>query len=301
MLIFYFAILTIIFAPEFLSLINILNVLRRASFTGIVSIGMTFVILIGGIDLSVGYMGNMAGMLYCFLIIVGMPIFLAMLIAVVAGGILGFVSGSIIQRFEIPSYIVTIAMQMVAQGLALSFTDGIVITGLPRDFSIIGKIYLFKLIPLTTFIWVVLTVISVLLLKYTQFGKRIYTIGRNRKAAQLSGINVKKYSILVFVISGCLAAFAGVMMASYLNSGQPVVMVQGETNAVASVVLGGTSMRGGIGGVGGTFGGVILMEIITTLFYLINIPSFTQYIFKGMIIVGAIILNKYTRSVNRLD
>ncbi|NLJ70833.1 MAG: ABC transporter permease [Clostridiaceae bacterium] len=299
LLLLFFTVLATILSPNFLSVRNIFNILRSASFTGIMSIGMTFVILTGGIDLSVGYMGNMAGMLCCFLIINGMPILPGMILGIVAGGILGFVSGSIIQLFKLPPYITTLAMQMVAQGVSLLFTNGNVITGLPEGLSFIGKTNLFNYVPLVGIIWIVLTIISALLLKYTPFGRRIYAIGGNQEAAYLSGINVKKYSILVFVISGCLAAFAGVLMASYLTVGQPTAIVQGETNAIASVVIGGTSMRGGFGGVVGTFGGVILMQIITNIFNLVGVPPFMQYIFKGVIIVAALILNKFVSGENK--
>lgn len=298
-LLLFFTIVATILSKNFLTLRNIFNIMRSASFTGIMATGMTFVILTGGIDLSVGYMANLAGMLSTFLIINGMPIFPAVLIAIVAGGSLGFVSGSIIQQFKLPPYITTLAMQMVAQGLSLLFTNGNVITGLPKSFRFLGQTNLFNLIPLVGIIWVTLTIIASLLLKYTPFGRRIYAIGGNKEAAYLSGINVKKYSILVFIISGALAAFAGVLTASYLTVGQPTAIMQGETDAIASVVIGGTSMSGGFGGVLGTFGGVILMQIITNIFNLIGVPPFMQYIFKGVIIVAALILNKFVSGENK--
>lgn len=288
-----FIIISTTISPNFLKVRNVLNILRSASFGGILSIGMTFVILIGGIDLSVGFTANFAGMVCAYLLVKGVPIFPAILVAIAAGGVLGYMSGLVINYFNMPPFIATMAIMLVAQGLSLFVTNGDVINNLPKGFTNIGAMKVFGNFPMVAVIWILLTVISALLLKYSSFGRRLYAMGGNPESAYLSGISIKKYSILTYIISACLAAFAGVLMASYLSVGQPTAIISGETDAIASTVIGGTSMMGGIGGVVGTFGGVVLLQLITNIFNLIGVPPFFQYVFKGLIIIAALILNTF--------
>jgi ribose transport system permease protein len=292
-LLFLFIIVSTMISPNFLKIRNILNILRSASFGGILAIGMTFVILIGGIDLSVGYTANFAGMVCAFLLVKGVPVLLAIVIAIAAGAVLGLLSGTVINYFRIPPFIATLAVMLVAQGLSLFVTNGDVVNNLPKSFTQFGSMKVLGSFPMLALIWIVLTVISALLLKYASFGRRLYAMGGNPESAYLSGINIKKYSIITYVISACLAAFAGILLCSYLTVGQPTAIISGETDAIASTVIGGTSMLGGIGGVVGTFGGVILLQLITNIFNLIGIPPFFQYVFKGLIIIMALILNNF--------
>ncbi len=279
-------------SDKFLQLNNFFNILRSASFGGIIAIGMTFTILIGGIDLSVGYMANFAGMVCAYLLVSGAPIPIAILTAIIFSAILGLISGLVINYFDMPPFIATLAMMMIAQGLSLYVSEGNVINNLPDGFNIIGSAKIGKF-PLVAAIWILLTVVIALILKYTPFGRRLYALGGNAEAAYLSGIKIKKYSILAYIISACLAALAGVMMSSYLTVGQPTAIQAGETDAIAAVVIGGASMLGGRGGVIGTFGGVILLQIITNIFNLIGVAPFFQYVFKGVIIILALMLNNF--------
>jgi len=296
-----FTAIAALISDRFLQMNNFLNIMRSASFGGIIALGMTFAILIGGIDLSVGYMANFSGMVCAYLLVSGVPIPFAILAAIVAGAILGTVSGVVINYFHMPAFIATLAMLMIAQGLSLFVSSGNVINNLPEAFNNIGSAKLFGKFPLVAFIWIVLTVIAALVLKYTPFGRRLYSLGGNPEAAYLSGIKIKKYSIISYIICASLAALSGILMSSYLSVGQPTAIQAGETDAIAAVVIGGTSMAGGIGGVVGTFGGVILLQIITNIFNLIGVAPFFQYIFKGVIIILALILNNFVVGNKKSD
>lgn len=280
-------------SDKFFQINNFFNILRSASFGGILAIGMTFTILIGGIDLSVGYMANFAGMVCAYMLVSGAPIPIAILVAIACSAVLGIISGLVINYFDMPPFIATLAMMMIAQGLSLYVSEGNVINNLPDTFNQIGSAKIFGKFPLVAAIWILLTIIIALVLKYTPFGRRLYALGGNAEAAYLSGIKIKKYSILAYVISACLAALAGVMMSSYLTVGQPTAIQAGETDAIAAVVIGGASMLGGRGGVIGTLGGVILLQIITNIFNLIGVAPFFQYVFKGVIIILALMLNNF--------
>lgn len=280
-------------SDKFLQFNNFFNILRSASFGGILAIGMTFTILIGGIDLSVGYMANFAGMVCAYLLVSGVPIPIAILAAIALSAILGIISGVVINYFNMPPFIATLAMMMIAQGLSLFVSEGNVINNLPEAFNAFGSAKIFGRFPLVAAIWILLTILIALVLKYTPFGRRLYALGGNAEAAYLSGVKIKKYSIFAYIISACLAALAGVMMSSYLTVGQPTAIQAGETDAIAAVVIGGASMLGGIGSVIGTFGGVILLQIITNIFNLIGVAPFFQYVFKGVIIILALMLNNF--------
>lgn len=287
-----FIIISSLLSPNFFALNNLFNIMRSSSFIGILALGMTFVILIGGIDLSVGYTANFAGMVAAYSLINGLSVTLSIVLAILCGALLGLLSGSVINWFKLPPFIATLAVMLIAQGLSLFVTNGNVINGLPIAFNSIGSAKISGF-PLVAIIWIVLTLISYFLLRYTPFGRRLYAMGGNEESAYLSGINIVKYSIITYIISASLAAFAGVLMASYLTVGQPTAILQGETDAIAATVIGGTSMLGGIGSVVGTFGGVILLQLINNIFNLIGVPPFFQYVFKGLIIILALILNNF--------
>lgn len=287
-----FVAISSLISKDFFKWENFMNLWQQCSITGIIAIGMTFTIIVGGIDLSVGSVAAFTGMLAAlFIKKLGFNIELSILISVAAGCVLGFISGIVITRFRLPPFIVTMAMMVSARGLALLITEGKVISGLPESFSFIGNGKLFLGIPVSGVIWVLLTVIAVLILKYTLFGRGMYALGGNSEAAYLSGVRIKTYNTLCYVISGGLSAFAGVMLTSWLTVGQPTIAQGEELNAIAATVLGGTSLSGGTGGVVGTLAGVFLMQIITNIFNLMLLPSYFQQIFMGIIIVLALLLN----------
>ena len=288
-----FVIVSTIISRDFLTINNFHNLMRASAFNGIIAIGMTIVILIGGIDLSVGAVANFSGMMIAFLLMSGVPTPVSIILTILLGLAFGTVTGVVITVFKIPPFIGSLAMALIARGLALLVTNGKVINNLPEDFTSIAKIKLPGGFPILGVIWIVLTILFALTLRFTPFGRRMYTLGGNREAAFLSGVRIKLHGVLAYVISGGTAALAGCLMVSYLSIGQPTAIQGAENDAIAAVVLGGTSMtQGGIGGVIGTFGGVFLLKIITNIFNLIGVPAYFQYIFQGIIIIGALVLNK---------
>ena len=299
-LLLFFIIVASIASENFLSANNFMNILRAYAAPGMMAIGMTFVVLTGGIDLSVGSIAALAGMISGILLSSGMPIFVAVLAAVIGGAILGTITGIVATKFDIPLFIASLAMMVAGRGLTLLTTDGGVISGLIKigEDGAVGKAFNFLGngdilgIPFAGITWILVTLLMAYILKYTLFGRSLYAIGGNRESAFLSGIRISLYNTLVYSISGALAAYAGVMLTSWLTVAQPTLGQGAELDAIAATVLGGTSLAGGTGGVVGTFGGVILLAIITNLFNLIGLASYYQQIFMGVIIVVALLLNK---------
>ncbi|MFJ9496663.1 ABC transporter permease [Brevibacillus centrosporus] len=286
-------------SPKFLTIQNFLNLLQQSAVVGIISIGMTFVIIVAGIDLSVGSVIALAGMATA-LAIPYTGVFGAILLGLIAGAVMGYINGLVTTKLKVPAFIATMAMMVAARGLALLFTDGKPVYNLPESFRFFGK-NLFDRIPVSGIIWIVLTILAVLVLRYTTFGRKLYAIGGNSQSAHLSGIQVNRYITYTYIISGVLSALAGIVLASWLTVGQPTAGKSIELDAIAAVVLGGTSLFGGIGGVGGTFVGVLLMSMITNIFNLLGLSSYFQSIFMGAIIVLALVLNRFVISKQTKD
>lgn len=287
-----FTVVASILSPKFMTVQNFLNLLQQSSVTGILALGMTFVIITAGIDLSVGSVAALAGMVVAILIQGGHSIGFSILAALAVGAALGFANGFLSTKFKIPAFIVTLAMMVSARGLALLMTEGKPVFGLPSSFNFLGAGFVLGL-PVSGLTWILLTVLASLALKYSPFGRKLYAVGGNPEAAHLSGIRVEKKLISVYVISGVMAALGGIVLASWLTVGQPTAAKGAELDAIAGVVLGGTSLFGGTGGVGGTFIGVLIMSIITNIFNLLGLASYYQDIFMGLIIVMALILNRF--------
>ncbi len=291
-LILFFMIIATILSPRFFTLLNFMNLLQQSAITGIVAIGMTFVILTGGIDLSVGSILALAGMTSSiFAKELGLPIFISMLITIVIGILVGMLTGVIITKFNVPDFIGTLAMMVSIRGFALLLTNGKPIFGLSPTFRYIGAGFIFKVIPVSGIIWILLTIISFIVLKFTSTGRAFYAIGGNSYSAYLSGIRTERVKTKAYMISGGLAAFSGIMLAAWLSTGQPSAGNGMELDAIASSVIGGASLTGGVGGVIGTFGGVFLLTIITNILNLVGVPSYFQQIIKGLIILVAVIGN----------
>jgi ribose transport system permease protein len=279
-------------SPKFLSVQNLLNLLQQSSVVGIVALGMTFVIIVAGIDLSVGSILALSCMTVAMMVSSGMNSFLSIIFSILAGCVLGLMNGIISTKLKVPAFIATLAMMVTAKGLALLSTDGKPIYNLPQSFRFLGS-NVFDKIPVSGIIWIGLTLTAVFILRYTTFGRKLYAIGGNPQSAHLTGIEVDRYITATYVISGAMAALGGVVLTSWLTVGQPTAGNGIELDAIAAVVLGGTSLFGGVGGVGGTFIGVLLMSIITNIFNLIGLASYYQSIFMGIIIVLALVLNRF--------
>ncbi|GED69667.1 ribonucleotide-diphosphate reductase subunit alpha [Brevibacillus reuszeri] len=281
-------------SPKFFTVQNFLNLLQQSAVVGIISIGMTFVIIVAGIDLSVGSVLALAGMVMA-LSIPYVGVFGAVILGIIAGAAMGLINGLVTTKLKVPAFIATMAMMVAARGLALLFTDGKPVYNLPESIRFFGA-NLFDRIPVSGIIWIALTILAVLVLRYTTFGRKLYAIGGNPQSAHLSGINVNRYITYTYIICGALSALAGIVLASWLTVGQPTAGKSIELDAIAAVVLGGTSLFGGVGSVGGTFVGVLLMSIITNIFNLLGLSSYYQSIFMGVIIVLALVLNRFVIS-----
>lgn len=292
-----FIIISAVLSPNFLTLNNFLNLLQQASIPGIVAIGMTLVILLGGIDLSVGsvlaFSGMIASMLvYWFSGTTG-GILLGCLAGLAVSGVMGLVTGSLISRFHLPDFIASLAMMEIARGAALLTTSGNPVFGLGDSFKVLGGGFLFDKVAISGVFWIILTAIFALLLKYTVFGRSLFAIGGNKEAAMLSGIKTKRNYTITYVLCALLSGFAGILTASWMSTGQPTAGNGYELDAIAASVIGGASLSGGAGSIVGTFGGVFLLQILTNIFNLVGLPSYYQRIAKGVIIIFALLLNRF--------
>lgn len=285
-----FVFMCIIFSflsDRFLSVNNIFNILRQISINAILAFGMTYVILTGGIDLSVGSIVAVTGTVTCGLISKGSSIGTAILVGLIIGAVLGFFNGFVISKTGMPAFIVTLSMMTVARGLAYVYTDGKPIRSLNSKFNFIGNGYVDK-IPVPIIIMIIIFIICTMLLNKSKFGRYIYAIGGNREAALFSGINVEKIEMLVYVISGFLSGLSGIILSARMYSGQPTVGQGFELDAIAAVVLGGTSFTGGIGTIGGTIIGALIIGVLNNGLNLIGVPFYYQLILKGLVIVAAV-------------
>jgi len=279
-------------SPDFLTTRNLANLLQQSSLTGIIAVGMTLVILTSGIDLAVGSVAALSGMIVAILLDIALPIPIAILAALAVGAGVGLLMGAVSAWMRLPAFIVTLAGLTAVRGWAYTLTDGRPAgSDLPEAFTIIGGGYL-GILPLTGLIFIGVTIITALILRYTTFGEYIYAVGSNEEAARLSGVPVNWIKASVFGFSGLTAAIAGVLLTSRLTIGQPTAFQGAELDAIAAVVLGGTNLFGGRGGVGGTFIAVLLLSVLKNLFNLLGIGSFVQMIATGLILVLALILNK---------
>lgn len=276
----------------FLTPSNILSVLLQISNNMFLALGMTLVIILGGIDLSVGAMVAMTGTLTVGLIVTnGLPIWLAIVLGLVTGALAGLFNGIIIANFKVPAFIVTLAMMNMARGLAYIYSGGKATRIMDESFLFIGMGKAFGFIPMPVIYMTVLIVIFSIMLRKTKFGTYIYAVGGNRESAHLSGVPIKRVEIAVFAISGFLAAFAGLVLCSRMFSGQPSAGYGYEMDAIAACVLGGISMSGGVGRVSGTVIGAMVIGIISNGLNLMAVSSFWQLVIKGIIILVAILID----------
>ena len=286
---------------KFLKPNNLISVLRQISINAYIALGMTLIIILGHIDLSVGAIVAMSGTLTVgFIVTQGLPIPVAILLGILLGMAAGMISGMIVTYFRVPAFIITMAMMNVCSGVAYVYSGGQA-TRINNDFfSAIGTGYLFNTIPLPVVYMIILIIVISFLLGKTKFGTYIYAIGGNREAARLSGVPIKKVEIAVFTISGVLSAFAGLVLCSRMYSGQPSVGNGYELDAIAACVLGGTSMSGGKGRISGTIFGAMVIGIISNGLNLIGVSSYWQLIVKGLIIACAVLLDSQKGKISLL-
>jgi ribose transport system permease protein len=289
------AVLTFL-SDRFLTAPNLVNILRQASINGIISVGMMLVILTAGIDLSVGSILALTVVVTAELMHRDIPVFLAVTAGMGIGGLLGFVNGVLISRVKVPPFIATLGMMSFARGLALAYTGGKPVTGFDEGFRFIGTGVIAN-IPMPVIIAFVVLLSGYILLTRTRVGTYLYALGENREAAFFSGIATGFYTNFVYTVSGILAALSGMILIARLDSAQPVIGMGYEFDAIAAVVIGGTSLAGGEGKISGTLLGVLIIAMLNNGLNLINVSSFYEQIVKGVVIALALILHGLVRKL----
>ncbi|WP_246022114.1 ABC transporter permease [Flavobacterium cellulosilyticum] len=281
---------------------NLWNVLRQISVNVCISVGMTLVVLMAGIDLSVGSILGLSAAICAGLLkgglsfesldlFIGFTVLGGIIAAMLVGMALGLFNGWVITKFSIPPFVATLAMLTIGRGLTMLYTKGIPISNLGPNFEFIGSGW-FLGIPVPVWISLVMVLIVVFLTNKTTFGRYIYAIGGNEKAAFLSGININKVKLAVYGIAGVMAAVGGVLVTSRLNSAQPNAGMSYELDSIAAVVIGGTSLSGGVGTVTGTVIGAIIIGVLNNGLVLLDVSPFWQQVVKGIVILLAVIIDK---------
>jgi putative xylitol transport system permease protein len=295
-----------VISENFLSTRNILNVLRQTSINGILAIGMTFVILTRGIDLSVGSVVALAGIVAASFattastgMVVGAPYpaLVAIIVGLAVGMACGGVSGIIVARFHVPAFVATLGMLSAARGLTLIYSGGRPIPALVEDFRWIGTGSIWG-VPVPIFLLLGTFALAHFVLTQTRFGRHVYAVGGNPHAAKVSGLPVKGIRFSVYVISGALAGLAGMILAARTGSALPQAGIAYELDAIAAVVIGGTSLAGGVGRVTGTLIGALLIGVMNNGLDLLGVQSYYQQVIKGLLIVVAVMLDQ---SKNKQD
>jgi len=286
-------IIAAIISPHFLKPANLVNILRQIAITGLVSIGMTFVILTSGIDLSVGSIVGVVAVVGAIMLQHGMPIIFIAVIGIAIGALVGFINGFGISFGKMPPFIMTLGMMVSVRGVAMTLANGQPLSWRNSgiDFTYLGRGMVLG-IPVPALIYAAFLILSFIILTKTPFGRYFFAIGDSREAARLSGVNVKKVEISAYVINGLLCGVAGLVWISRLGVGEPTAGNMLELEAIAMVVIGGTSINGGKGSVIGTFFGAAIMMIIANILNLAGVTPFTQQIIRGLIIIGAVLLDQ---------
>lgn len=293
-LIILMAVITII-NSNFLTANNLLNLLLQVTSNALIAFGMTFVILAGGIDLSVGSILALSSALTAGLLGSGMPVTLAILISLILGCILGMMNGLLISYGKLAPFIVTLATMTIFRGATLVYTNGNPITKGLSDtflFQFLGQGYIVG-IPFPVIIMFIVFIVLYVLLHKTAFGKSVYAIGGNEKASYISGVKLNKVKIIIYSISGIMASISGLIITSCLSSAQPTAGASYEMDAIAAVVLGGTSLSGGKGRILGTLIGALIIGVLNNGLNIIGVSAFWQQVVKGVVILIAVLIDRF--------
>lgn len=291
-------ILFALLSPHFLTADNLLNVSLQVSITAIIAVGMTFVILTNGIDLSVGSVVAFVGVIVTSMMTIPLPAFVAVTLAILVGLFIGAASGAfaglVITRFRITPFIVTMAIMTILRGGAFIYTQGRPIWELPEDFKVLGGERLAGL-PIPAVIMILVYIAAHVVLTRTRFGRYVYAVGGNPEAARLAGIRTNRVLVEVYVICGILTALSGILLASRLTSGQPNAGLMYELDVIAAVVVGGTSLNGGRGTIVGTFIGSMLIGVLRNGLNLLDVESYVQQVVVGVVILLAVMADQWKR------
>ena len=300
--------------PRFVLPLNLFNIMLQVSIYGLLAIGMTFVILTAGIDLSIGSLLAMAGLVAAAVSKGGLsnrfsvgegaeaisnPWYLAALAAIGVGMVAGFIQGSAITRLKVPPFVVTLGGMSVFRGAALLFADGGPISGFDQDFVWWGQARIGGQVPVPVIIFLAFAILAHIVLRYTRYGRQVYAVGGNPEAARLSGLNVRAITTSVYVIMGFFAGLGAFVLSARLNSAEAIAGMGYELTVIASVVIGGTSLFGGSGSIFGTVVGTILIGVLLNGLQLNNVSSYIQQIIIGLIIVLAVAFDTFAKSRRR--
>lgn len=297
--------------PRFLQPLNLMNVLRQVSISGLIAIGMTFVILTAGIDLSVGSLLALAGLVGAYVAKgglesrfavgvadVGNPAYLALLAALAVGIAGGAIQGLVVTRLRVPPFVATLGGLTAFRGAALWFSGGGPISGFNPDYTWWGQGRIWT-VPVPVIIFVAAAIVAAFVLTYTRFGRYVYATGDNRNAAELTGVPTRLITFSVYAISGFFCGLAGFLLSARLSSAEAVAGLGLELTVIAAVVIGGTSLFGGVGGVFGTVVGALLIGVLTNGLVLLNVSSFIQQIVIGIILVSAVAFDQFAANRRR--
>ena len=280
--------------PVFLSAANLINILVQASIIAIIAVGMTYVIITEGIDLSVGSLVALSGVVLGILLDSQIPLPFSILGCLAVGSLCGLVNGLVVTVGNVNPFVATLGMMSIARGLALLLTKGRSVSGFDESFLFFADGHLLGL-PIPVVIMFSVVIIAALILRFTYWGQYIYAIGGNERAAWLSGISVKKYTTAVYVLSGLLSAVACIILTARLNSAQPVAGNMYELDAIAAAVIGGASLSGGRGTIVGAIVGALILAVLKNGLSILNISSYVQQIAIGAVIVVAVLVDNLNK------
>ena len=293
-----FAILIVLIAafaiinPVFFSGSNLINLSKQIAVMGILSVGMTCVLLTGGIELSMGSVVSLLCVtISMYVTQFGIPAPVAMLIGIVTATVVGFLNGVFVSKVKVPPLIMTLGMQIFLSGLTYTLCGGLPVYGLPASLKIIAQTYVFGVIPLSALIMVIVLVIGAFILSKTYFGRYLYAVGSNEEATALSGINTDKIRILAYTLCGCIVGVAGVVMLARVGSGQPSAGESYEMDVLTACVLGGVSLNGGKGRIEKAFVGILIIGILSNGMSMAGMGDFQQRMVKGLVLIFAVVLD----------
>ncbi|MDO4273749.1 MAG: ABC transporter permease [Eubacteriales bacterium] len=293
--VFILVILIVVFTilnPSFLTMKNVVNISKQIAIMAILSVGMTFVLLTGGIELSMGSVVSLV--VVCISIFVtnaGIPVWASMILALLIATAIGFINGVIIAEIKVPPLIMTLGMQIFLYGFTYTICGGLPVYGIPNSLKWVGQTYLFGVIPVSAFIMIMIIVIGYFILSKTYLGRYFYAIGSNEDAATLSGINSNRIRILAYTFCGFLVGIAGIVMLGRIGSGQPGAGDGYEMDVLTGCVLGGVSLNGGKGNIGKAFAGILVIGVLSNGMSMAGMNAFMQKMVKGLVLILAVILD----------
>lgn len=277
-------------SDKFLTGLNLMTIVKQISIQSIVAIGMTMIIITGNIDLSVGSIVAFTSVSAAMMMNKGVPILITMILTLILGGAIGFISGGVTAKLKLHSFLVTLALMQTIRGLAQTLTGGYPIAGLPDSFGVIASGSIGP-VPYLVIFMILFYAVFMYIMKYTAFGRSIYAIGGNSESARLSGIHVERVKTMVFTISAMLCAVAGILLTSKVRAGDPTSASGWEMDTIAGAIIGGTNMMGGEGKLGGTIIGLLFVGVLGNGMVLLGVNAYMQSVVKGLVIFLAVIIN----------